>query len=540
MKSIFTCYFLIATAFVFAQPVLTEENNAPHIGESFSFNVGSYVTPPAGGANVTWDFSTQTSLATGTFTYSDVAQSPYASTMLTGEILETCDICASQNVITTASGSRGVVGFIYPSANFAMYFWGGRVDFPYPLNYLDSETNWTYNGQTTVSGVPLLFEGSVDMEADGYGTLVLPWGSIPNVIRVHRVIFEERFNSGQAGYVELEYYEYYTPGISFPLIRQYQERNVTSTGAFIDIAQEYLMWLNPQSTGCTNPNSCNYNALAATDDGSCIIIGSPCDDGLAETVNDVIASDCMCAGEVVVAAGCTMPDACNFDATATIDDGSCYFVSDPCDDGNPSTIADMYNADCICEGIVASINGCTDPSACNFVPEATAEDGSCLFVGSPCDDGTAETINDVIDLDCMCVGEFGVVVGCMMPDACNYNMEAMVDDGSCVFIGDPCDDGNPESTGDIYNANCQCEGLVSIMETATNSLVYPNPATTDIHVTINNTAPDFVEIYDMRGARLMAVNKTHTVSVATLTPGIYTLKMTLGNEIVIRRLEVIR
>jgi len=486
MKTTFTLIMLLAATLSFAQPVLTAENNAPQIGESFSFNVGSYVTPPAGGAGVTWDFSNQPSLAAGTFTYSDVASSPYASVMLTGEILETCDICASQNVITTASGSRGVVGFIYPSANFAMYFWGGRVDFPYPLNYLDSETNWTYNGQTTVSGVPLLFEGSVDMEADGYGTLVLPWGSIPNVIRVHRVIFEERFNSGQAGYVELEYYEYYTPGISFPLIRQYQERNVTSTGGFIDIAQEYLMWLNPQSSGCTNPDACNFDALAATDDGSCIVVGTACDDGLSETVNDVIASDCMCVGEVVIAAGCTMPDACNFDATATVDDGSC------------------------------------------------------LFVGSTCDDGLAETINDMIGADCMCLGEFAVVTGCTMPDACNYNMAATADDGSCIFIGDPCDDGNSESTGDVYNSACECEGLVTVDETIASSVLFPNPATDFIQCLIRNNVPDRIEIYDMRGVLVLTEIKTNRVSVAMLANGLYTIKMTLGNDTIIRRLEIIK
>jgi hypothetical protein len=367
-----------------------------------------------------------------------------------------------------------------------MYFWGGRVDFPYPLNYLDSETNWTYNGQTTVSGVPLLFEGSVDMEADGYGTLVLPWGSIPNVIRVHRVIFEERFNSGQAGYVELEYYEYYTPGISFPLIRQYQERNVTSTGGFIDVAQEYLMWLNPQSTGCTNPDACNFDALAATDDGSCIVIGAACDDGLSETVNDVIASDCMCVGEVVLAAGCTMPDACNFDATATIDDGSC------------------------------------------------------LFVGSPCDDGLAETINDMIGADCMCLGEFAVVTGCTMPDACNYNTAATADDGSCVFIGDPCDDGNPESTGDVYTTACECEGLVTVDETIASSALYPNPAKDFIQCLIRNNEPERIEIYDMRGSLILTETKTNRVSVAMLANGLYTVKMTLGNDTIIRRLEIIK
>ena len=41
------------------------------------------------------------------------------------------------------------------------------------------------------------------------------------------------------------------------------------------------------------------------------------------------------------------------------------------------------------------IPGCTLFSACNYDDEATLDDGSCLVVGSPCDDGDATTFNDV-------------------------------------------------------------------------------------------------------------------------------------------------
>jgi len=50
--------------------------------------------------------------------------------------------------------------------------------------------------------------------------------------------------------------------------------------------------------------------------------------------------------------GCMNPDACNYDATATIDDGSCLF-------------------DCL---------GCTDDTATNYDSSATTENGSCCFL----------------------------------------------------------------------------------------------------------------------------------------------------------------
>jgi hypothetical protein len=52
------------------------------------------------------------------------------------------------------------------------------------------------------------------------------------------------------------------------------------------------------------------------------------------------------------------------------------------------------------------INGCTDPSAINYNPEATNDDGSCTYP----------------------------VEGCTDPDAINYNPDALLDDDSCRFF----------------------------------------------------------------------------------------------------------
>ena len=73
--------------------------------------------------------------------------------------------------------------------------------------------------------------------------------------------------------------------------------------------------------GCTDATACNYDADATLDDGSCDF-------------------DC---------AGCTDETACNYNAAALIDDGSCDF----------------------------SCYGCTNPEACNYDPSATLDDGFC-------------------------------------------------------------------------------------------------------------------------------------------------------------------
>jgi hypothetical protein len=83
----------------------------------------------------------------------------------------------------------------------------------------------------------------------------------------------------------------------------------------------------PDVPGCTNSTACNYDSTATLDDGSC---------------------DFSCAG-------CTDYTACNYDSTATLDDGSCEYESCACPNdvnGDGSiTVADLL--------IVLSEFGCT-------------------------------------------------------------------------------------------------------------------------------------------------------------------------------------
>ena len=101
--------------------------------------------------------------------------------------------------------------------------------------------------------------------------------------------------------------------------------------------------------------------------------------------------------------GCTNLDACNYDELATDDDGSCVFPGDVCDDDDDFTINDTINDYCECLG--EAVEGCTDSAACNYDELATEDDGTCVFPGDVCDDGDDFSINDTINEDCACLGE---------------------------------------------------------------------------------------------------------------------------------------
>jgi hypothetical protein len=180
--------------------------------------------------------------------------------------------------------------------------------------------------------------------------------------------------------------------------------------------------------GCTDVDACNYDAEAEQNDGSCAGPGDACDDGDGNTVNDVYTSECGCVGEAIVL-GCMDSAACNYnpDANTSI---TCEYPGDPCDDGNPETISDEYDSNCDCAGLFYN-PGCTDNAACNYDATATENDGSCIYpeTGLDCN---GDCLNDVNDNGiCDDVENFG----CTAPSADNYDPSANSDNGTCVWAG---------------------------------------------------------------------------------------------------------
>jgi hypothetical protein len=194
--------------------------------------------------------------------------------------------------------------------------------------------------------------------------------------------------------------------------------------------------------------------------------GDPCDDGNALTVDDMYNANCVCAGTPV---SCTVAGDCNDNDDCTSDDcvenacvytplpdsdgdgtcdeidgcpndenkiapGVCGCGSDEpgtvCDDGNANTINDQINLNCVCEGTAQGVD-------CEGTPGGTE------LPGTDCDDGNADTGNDTWSVDCICEGE---LIDC----------EGVP--GGTATVGSACNDANVCTTGDVYNANCVCEG----------------------------------------------------------------------------------
>ena len=118
--------------------------------------------------------------------------------------------------------------------------------------------------------------------------------------------------------------------------------------------------------------------------------------------------------------GCDDPTACTFDPNATLNDGSCVYASNGFDCfGNCEGTVDACG---VCEGDGTSCQGCTDATACNYDEQATSGN------------------NDLCDYESC--------TGCMDVEACNYDPGATLPADNCQY-GGPFVDCNGACLNDV-------------------------------------------------------------------------------------------
>ncbi len=148
-----------------------------------------------------------------------------------------------------------------------------------------------------------------------------------------------------------------------------------SLGIFVFADGETGCWTN---TACVGSQPILYGGtlntdIACPDPGTC---NSDCTLGDLESWNE---ETCTCELILESVLGCTNPSACNFNPTATCDDGSCLFQVECNEDCLIGNIEQWNEETCDCEILVEVFTGCTDPNADNFDEQANCEDGSCLY-----------------------------------------------------------------------------------------------------------------------------------------------------------------
>ena len=157
--------------------------------------------------------------------------------------------------------------------------------------------------------------------------------------------------------------------------------------------------------------------------------------------------------------GCTDPSACNYYDLANTDNGTCEFPEQyyDCDD---VCLSDT-DGDGTCDEL--EIEGCTSSLACNYNAAATEADASCVFPEgcescSGATDGTGTVVDNDADDDGVC--DAAEIVGCQSPEACNYN-SAATDPGTCLVVDGICEtcSGESDGSGTIVDNDSDDDGV---------------------------------------------------------------------------------
>ena len=197
--------------------------------------------------------------------------------------------------------------------------------------------------------------------------------------------------------------------------------------------------------GCMYSDACNYDALAVVDDGSCEYASKnrDCEGTCLPGVDckgvcggDATKDFCgVCGGDNSACTGCMDKTACNYDVRARVNSKACVYKAKVCG---------------VCGGDGSACTGCGDTDACNYDKNREVTDNSkCVRekAGFDCEG------NCVAGVDCLkvcggstkfdacgvCGGNNSTCTGCMDKKACNYDAKAIFSShsDSCRYPAKP-------------------------------------------------------------------------------------------------------
>lgn len=173
------CSAALIAATAHAQPIFTAATNTPAPGTTYSINYGPYVAPGGAGANQTWNLA---ALATD-------------SSISVQRVLPSATPNGAQFPTATVSEVSAAVTQYFRVAADGIHFAGsddgtsvivhvpmGRY-LPFPCTF---GTVWSspQHASFTYEDMPVTRTGTFSGNVDGYGTLIIPGATIPNVLRV--------------------------------------------------------------------------------------------------------------------------------------------------------------------------------------------------------------------------------------------------------------------------------------------------------------------------------------------------------------------
>ena len=173
------CSAALIAATAHAQPTFTAATNTPAPGTTYSINYGPYVAPGGAGANQTWNL---TGLTTDSST---TVQRVLPSATMNGAQFPTATVAEESAAVTqyfrVAADGIHFAGSDDGTSVIVHAPMGKYLLFPCTFGTVWSSSQhatFTYDDMTVTR------TGTFSGQVDGYGTLIMPGGTINNVLRV--------------------------------------------------------------------------------------------------------------------------------------------------------------------------------------------------------------------------------------------------------------------------------------------------------------------------------------------------------------------
>ena len=169
------------TAAGLSAQTLTNDNVSPLDGSAFTQAGATYIAPGASGANVTWDFSALDQLSVVSFDYMSPASTPQGSSFPGANIASVTE--GNTSYFNTSAAGYDLHGIYADGSDALIVYQDPERVLSYPCSY---GTTWTdaLLSNFELSGYQFERSGTVSGNADGYGTLIMPYGTVTNVLRV--------------------------------------------------------------------------------------------------------------------------------------------------------------------------------------------------------------------------------------------------------------------------------------------------------------------------------------------------------------------
>lgn len=206
--------FVAPTTSLLAQPTLGSGSATPTPGEQITYANGDYALPGAAGANLTWDHSSITNNASNIQNWVTPASTGLSAAYPNATVA--LDATGSDYLFYTGSATGfeqdgfsvgGFTGTCSDRLTMLAYPSSYSSTFADNMQCSITDGNTTWARTATITG-----------EADGYGTVILPWGTVNNVLRVHTVQHMIDNQYTPASEYDYDSYSWYKPGTHGPVL----------------------------------------------------------------------------------------------------------------------------------------------------------------------------------------------------------------------------------------------------------------------------------------------------------------------------------